>query len=184
MKKIQNLPFGSFFVLGFLNNVKLQRSYINQVQPFRLYIRLSLLLEPAFFILNGIRAVWFFIKMRFITHPMRFARLRKTILLIFESFSRPSLEEIAEELFTSPGGDQLPYDTIIMGHNHMATSRVFPGGKQYINTGTWIPITSLDMSTLGHKMLRTYALIEYVDGKARASLKIWNGQPHLNDDFN
>lgn len=184
IRKIQNLPFGSFFVLGFINQVKLQRSYINQVQPFRLYIRLSLLLEPLFFLVNGIRAVWFFIKMRFITHPMRFARLRKTMLLMLEAIHRPSLEEIVEGFFTSPKSDQLPYDTIIMGHNHQATSRIFPSGKQYINTGTWIPITSLDMSTLGHKILRTYALIEYLDGKARASLKIWNGQPHLTDDFN
>lgn len=183
IKKIQNLPFGSFFVLGFLNGVKLQRTYINQVQPFRLYIRLSLLLEPLFFLVNGIKALWFFIKMRFITHPMRFARLRKTFLLILEAFHRPSLEEIVEDSFMGPGADQLPYDTIIMGHNHLAVTRIFPNGKQYINTGTWIPITSLDIGTLGRQILRTYALIEYVDGKARASLKIWNGKPHVLDDF-
>jgi UDP-2,3-diacylglucosamine pyrophosphatase LpxH len=183
MKKIQNLPFGSFFVLGFINRVKLQRSYINQVQPFRLYIRLSLLLEPMFFVINGLYAAWFFIKMRFITHPMRFARIKKTFLLMIEAFHRPSLEEIVEEFFMSPDNNPLPYDVIIMGHNHLATIRLFPGGKQYINTGTWIPITSLDMSTLGRQILRTYALIEYVDGKPRSSLKIWHGQPHVTDDF-
>ncbi len=183
IKMIQNLPFGSFFVLGFLNRIKLRRSFINQVQPLRLYIRITFFLEPIFFALNGVRALWFFIKMRFITHPMRFARLKKTILLIFEIFHRPSLEEVAESFFTGPEKDHLDFDTIIMGHNHQATVRVFPGGKQYINTGTWIPITSLDMSTLGHKVLRTYALIEYVDGKARASLKIWNGNPRVTEDF-
>jgi UDP-2,3-diacylglucosamine pyrophosphatase LpxH len=183
VKKIQNLPFGSFFVLGFINRIKLQRSYINQVQPFRLYIRLSMLLEPVFFTVNGIAAAWFFIKMRFITHPMRFTRLKKTFLLILEIFHRPSLEEIAESIFEHPDAKQLSFDTIIMGHNHQATQRIFPGGKQYINTGTWTPITSLDISTLGRQILRTYALIEYVDGKARATLKIWHGQPHVTDDF-
>ncbi len=183
IKKIQNLPFGSFFVLGFVNRVKLQRSYINQVQPFRLYIRLSLLLEPMFFLMNGIYAAWFFIKMRFISHPMRFARLRKTFLLILEIFHRPSLEEMVESQLTDPDRDHLAFDIVILGHNHQAASRIFPGGKQYINTGTWIPITSLDMSTLGHKILRTYAFIEYVDGKAQASLKIWNGRPHVTEDF-
>lgn len=183
IKKIQNLPFGSFFVLGFLNKVKLERSYINLVQPFRLYLRLSLLLEPLFFIIHGVGAAWFFIKMRFITHPMRFARLRKTLLLILESFHRVSLEDAAEKIFLSHGNMTSNFDTIIMGHNHQAMVRIFPGGKQYINTGTWIPITSLDMNTLGHKILRTYALIEYVDGKARATLKVWNGAPRLNDDF-
>jgi UDP-2,3-diacylglucosamine pyrophosphatase LpxH len=184
IKRIQNLPFGSFFVLGFINRVKLQRSYINQVQPFRLFLRLSFLLEPIFFTIKGFQAVWFFIKMRFITHPMRFARLRKTLLLMLEALHRPSLEEIVEEYFMNAEGKEQPYDTIIMGHNHLATARVFPNGKQYINTGTWIPITSLDMSTLGHRILRTYALIEYPDGKARASLKIWHGNPRATDDFN
>ncbi len=180
---IQNLPFGSFFVLGFLNQIKLKRSYISQVQPFRVYLRLSLLLEPLFFVVNGIRSAWFFVKMRFITHPMRFARLKKTFMLILEAFHRPSLEEIAENTFNAPDAANLPYDTIIMGHNHQATIRIFPGGRQYINTGTWTPITSLDMSTLGHRVLRTYALIEYIDGKPRTSLKIWQGEPRVTDDF-
>lgn len=180
--KIQNLPFGSFFVLGFLNRLKLERSYINQINPLQTYVRLSMFMEPMFFVRNGFRVLWFFIKMRFITHPMRFARFRKTLMLIAEAFRRPSLEDEAEKIF-DVGGPDLPYDTIIMGHNHKAAQRMFPGGKQYINTGTWIPITSLDMGTLGHRILRTYALIEYIDGNARASLKIWHGSPQVTEDF-
>ena len=179
-KKILNLPFGSFFVMGFLNRIKLKRSYISQVYPFRVYLRIALFLEPLFFIINGFRSAWFFIKMRFITHPMRFARFKKTLLLIAEAFHRPSLEEVAENFFSDPNSN---FDTLIMGHNHQAAIRVFPGGKEYINTGTWTPITSLDMSTLGHRVLRTYALIEYKEGKARATLKIWHGKPQITDDF-
>lgn len=181
--KIQNLPFGSFFVLGFLNRLKLERSYINQVYPLQNYVRLAMFFEPLFFIRNGFRVAWFFVKMRFITHPMRFARFRKTLQLLAEAFGRPSLEEEAEKILCGPDSRDLPFDTIIMGHNHKATMRIFPGGKQYINTGTWIPITSLEMGNLGHRHVRTYALIEYVDGKARASLKIWNGSPQISEDF-
>jgi hypothetical protein len=72
---------------------------------------------------------------------------------------------------------------LILGHNHQATSRTFRNGTQYLNTGTWTPITSLDMGNLGHRVLRTYALIEYVDGKPRASLKIWQGRSTVTDDF-
>ena len=183
VKIIQNLPFGSFFVLGFINRIKLERSYINQVQPFRLYLRFALLIEPMFFFMNGLRAAWFFIKMRFITHPMRFARIRKTFFLLLEVIHRPSLEKVAERFFTSDQSDSLEFDTLIMGHDHQAKMRIFPGGRQYINTGTWIPITSLDMSTLGRKILRTYALIEYKNHKAIATLKIWNGYPHITEDF-
>ena len=180
---IQNLPFGSFFVMGLINRFKLRRSYINQVQPFRTYLHVAFFLDPVFFILGGVRTAYFFVKMRFITHPMRFARFRKTLLLMMEIFRRTSLEREAEKILTGPGFENLEYDTLILGHNHQATQRNFPGGKQYINTGTWIPITSLNMSTLGHRILRTYALVEYLDGKPRASLKIWNGQPQVTEDF-
>lgn len=183
IKRILSLPFGSFFVLGFLNRVKLQRQFINQVQPLRVYLKIAMIFEPVFFVLNGLRAAWFFIKMRFVTHPMRFSRFSKTLLIIFEVFHRPSLEKEAESLLTGDGHENLEFDTLILGHNHQATVRVFSNGKQYINTGTWIPITSLDISTLGHRILRTYALIEYSNGKARVSLKIWNGSPQVTDDF-
>lgn len=183
VRKILNLPFGSFFVLGFLNRLKVQKRHINQVFPFSVYLKVTLFIEPLFVIINGFRVAWFFIKTRFITHPMRFSRFRKTLLLLTEVLHRPSLEEEAEKILTGPGSENLLFDTLIMGHNHQAQMRVFANGKQYINTGTWIPITSLDMSTLGHRILRTYALIEYIDGKARASLKIWNGLPTITDDF-
>ncbi|MCM2322407.1 MAG: metallophosphoesterase [Oligoflexia bacterium] len=183
VKRIQALPFGSFFVLGYLNRIKRRRNFINQVHPFRNYMRLSLLLDPVFFFTNGLQALWFFFKMRLITHPRRFANFRKTLLLMAEAFHRPSLERIAEELLTGPGSESLDFDTLILGHNHQAATRLFPGGRQYINTGTWIPITSLDMATLGHRILRSYALIEYLDGKPRCSLKIWNGRPRIMDDF-
>lgn len=183
IKRIQNLPFGSFFVLGFLNRVKLERPYINLVQPFGTYLRLALIFDPFFAVSRGLRVAWFFIKMRFITHPMRFARLRKTLGIMGEVFRRPSLEAEAEDELTGPGSESLSYDTLILGHNHQAAMRVFANGRQYINTGTWTPITSLDMSTLGHRVMRTYALIEYVDGKAQASLKIWNGKPQISEDF-
>lgn len=182
-KTIQNLPFGSFFVMGFINRIKLQRSFINQIHPLGLYVRLSMVLTPMAFLWNSFSLLWFFIKMRFITHPMRFARLKKTLLIVLEGIHRPSLEEIAEKILTGPDTGKVEYDTIIMGHNHQATLRIFPGGKQYINTGTWTAITSLDFSTLGRHVLRTYALIEYPLGKAQASLKVWHGKPSVTEDF-
>jgi UDP-2,3-diacylglucosamine pyrophosphatase LpxH len=182
-KRILSLPFGSFFVLGFLNRIKLERKYINQVQPFHLYLKYALIFEPVFFFLNGMRATWFFLKMRFITHPMRFARFGKTLRIVYEIFRRVDLENEAERILTGDGSDSLEFDTLILGHNHRATFRIFPNGKQYVNTGTWIPITSLDIATLGHRILRTYAYIEYVDGIPRTTLRIWNGSPKISDEF-
>lgn len=183
VKRIQNLPFGSFFVLGYINRIKVKRSYINQVYPLSLYLRMTLFIDPLFVLSNGFKVAWFFVKMRLLTHPMRFARLKKTFLLLLEMFNRPSLEQVVENIFSSPEASALPYDTLILGHNHQAAFRILPGGKQYINTGTWTPITSLEISTLGQRKLRTYALIEFIDGKARASLKVWNGLAEVAEDF-
>jgi UDP-2,3-diacylglucosamine pyrophosphatase LpxH len=183
VRRIQNLPFGSFFVMGLINRIKLERRYISQVQPFRTYLAISFFIDPIFFVTGGLRSLWFFVKMRFITHPKRFARFRKTLLLIGEVFRRKSLEDEAEKFLKSRESTQRGIHTLILGHNHQATTRIFPGGKQYINTGTWTPITSLDMGSLGHRVKRTYALIEYVDGKPRASLKVWNGKTAVTEDF-
>lgn len=183
--EIQNLPFGSFFVLSFLNRIKLKKSYINQVYPMGNYLKLSFFSEPITFFSQAFRVAWFFIKLRFIMHPMRFSRFRKTLVILSEIIHRPELEDEAEKLFTIDAGtpSELPFDTIIMGHNHKAAYRTFPGGKQYLNTGTWTPITSLDFASLGHRILRTYVLIEYIDSKPRVSLKVWHGRPSVADDF-
>jgi UDP-2,3-diacylglucosamine pyrophosphatase LpxH len=182
-KRILSLPFGSFFVLGFLNRVKLERKFINQVQPFRKYLKYALIFEPLFFLTNGVRATWFFLKMRLITHPMRFARFNKTLQIIYEIFSPVDLEEEAEKLLANEFGGAPEFDTLILGHNHRATVRIFKNGKQYINTGTWIPLTSLEMDSLGHRVLRTYAHIEYIDGKPQATLRVWNGSPQISEEM-
>ena len=182
-RRIQNLPFGSFFVMGLINRIKLERRYISQVQPFRTYLAISFFIDPLFFMTGGLRAAWFFFKTRFITHPKRFSRFRKTLKLIAEVFRRVSLEQEAEKFLTSSEASARRIQTLILGHNHQATSRTFRNGTQYLNTGTWTPITSLDMGNLGHRVLRTYALIEYVNGKPRASLKIWQGRSTVTDDF-
>jgi UDP-2,3-diacylglucosamine pyrophosphatase LpxH len=182
-KRILSLPFGSFFVLGFINRIKLERHFINQVQPFRTYLRWAMVFEPLFFVTGGVRAAWFFFKMRFVTHPMRFARFRKTLKILGEFINRPSLEEEAERELKGDESGRCDFDVLIMGHNHQAAFRIFPNGRQYINTGTWIPLTSLDMATLGHRVLRTYARIDYVGGKAQASLRIWHGTPQASEEY-
>jgi UDP-2,3-diacylglucosamine pyrophosphatase LpxH len=179
-KRILSLPFGSFFVLGFLNSVKLEKNFINQIQPFRQYLKFALVFEPYFFVVNGFRAAWFFLKLRFITHPMRFARFNKTLRIIYEIFHPVDLENEAEKILNTssdPG-----FDTLIMGHNHQAIVRIFKNGRQYLNTGTWVPQTSLEMGSLGHRIQRTYCHIEYIDGKPQAVLRVWNGSPQLSEE--
>ena len=184
-RTILNYPFGSFFVGGFLARVKLQRSYITQVVPFSKFLRWSLLFDFWFTVRQGFKAMWFFFKMRFIFHPLRFARVSKTLKILFEIFRRPRFERVAAEILRESS-----VKILLMGHNHQPTHLRFTDGTQYINTGTWTDVISFDAGTLGRMSKPTYALIEYQDGVIpgtgilpRASLRVWHGKHHESESF-
>src|SRR5690606_13961273 len=59
-------------------------------------------------------------------------------------------------------------------------NKVYPDGKQYINTGTWTKMVNMDWRGLGQQGRRTFAIIHLRDGKARCELPQWMGHhsPH------
>jgi len=182
---ILNYPFGSFFVAGFLTRLKLRRNYINQVVPFSKFLRWGLIFDFWFTVSQGFRSMWFFFKMRFISHPLRFARLSKTLLIFHELFNRPHFYKIAPAII-----EKHCCQILIMGHNHQADHRHYPNGSQYLNTGTWTDVTSFDPGSLGRLSRPTYALIEYPDGVApgqgvlpQVFLRIWKGKHHVFEEF-
>ena len=184
-RTILNYPFGSFFVGGFLTPLKLRRSYVTQVVPFSKLIRWGLIFDFWFTVIHGIKAFWFFIKMRFIYHPYRFARVSKTLKIVGELFNRPKFTSIAPEILRNYGAQIL-----IMGHNHQPTHRHYPDGTQYVNTGTWTDVTSFDPGSLGRLSRPTYAIIEYPEGVApgegvlpKVSLQVWKGRHHEWEEF-
>jgi UDP-2,3-diacylglucosamine pyrophosphatase LpxH len=70
--------------------------------------------------------------------------------------------------------------TLIFGHTHRPMNKVYPDGKQYINTGTWTKMVHLDWRGLGQQVRRTFALIHFKEGEARCELRQWVGEhsPH------
>src|SRR6185369_9022845 len=108
---------------------------------------------------QGFRVAWFFIKMRFIYHPLRFARLSKTMQIFHELFNRPHFGKIAPQIMALYNAQIL-----VMGHNHQAAHRHYRDGRQYVNTGTWTDVTSFDPGSLGRLSRPTYAFLEYPEG--------------------
>lgn len=184
-RTILNYPFGSFFVAGFLARLKLKRHYIMSVFPFSKFLRWAFIFDFWFALIQGIRACWFFFKMRFIFHPLRFTRFSKTLQILYELFKRPLFARIAPDIIAKTGAQIL-----LMGHNHEATHRHYRNGTQYVNTGTWTDFTSFDPGSLGRMSRPTYALIEYPEGASPGqgtvplvSLRIWRGKHHESEPF-
>jgi predicted phosphodiesterase len=108
---------------------------------------------------------------------MRRARLGVTMeILKQETKVFLDLEREARQLLEE--GDDL--QTVIFGHTHKPMNKVYPDGKQYINTGTWTKMINLDWRGLGQQVRRTFAYVHIRDGKAQCELRQWVGEhsPH------
>lgn len=166
-----NLPLGSRYIIHVLNEEKAQRPYIDKVAPFTSYYRWALFNDPEAVLRISARSIWFVAAaaLQKIPHldPMPLADLLRRFLR-YTAF--PTLEHEARHLLARKG-----YHTVIMGHTHVPLYREYGRDKVYVNTGTWNPMTSLDVGSLGRTELLTYAHVEYVDGHPRARLREWRG---------
>ena len=106
--------------------------------------------------------------------PMPLADLLKRFAR-FTAF--PTLEHEARHLLARKG-----FHTVIMGHTHVPLYREYGRDRVYVNTGTWNPMTSLDVGNLGRTEQLTYAHVEYVDGRPRARLREWRGLSRPTED--
>ncbi len=71
--------------------------------------------------------------------------------------------------------------TIIFGHTHRPMDKIYPDGKQYINTGTWTKMINLDWRSIGKDFALTFAMVRIRAGqRAECELRQWIGDhsPH------
>ncbi len=174
-----NIPWGSIWVIEYLNEIKRQRPYIDRVQPFGRYMLLSVFLNPRFAVPALVKLANFFVKER-----LSFGRwkhitdYRRTYEILSDISLIPQLDKPAKKILAKPG-----YHTVIFGHNHQPAFRRFGHDKLYINTGTWNDIIHLDVANLGRQRRMTYAFIDYsVRGKPTAKLKMWKGTRSVEED--
>ncbi len=174
---VLNIPWGSFYVLKIVNRLKWEREYIDKVRPARVLVVFGLLMDPWFTIRFVFLTAFYFFKTRFIPSPKRRSRLKvtaemltqkKEFLLDLEKQARRLLDVEAE------------VKTVIFGHTHKPMDKVYPDGKQYINTGTWTKMINLDWQSIGQRFCLSFALIRIRDGKAHCELRQWVGAhgPH------
>jgi UDP-2,3-diacylglucosamine pyrophosphatase LpxH len=166
-----NLPLGSRYIINVLNLEKAQRPYIDKVAPFTSYYRWALFNDPEAVVRITARSLAFVAAaaMKKIPHldPMPVADLLKRFAR-YTAF--PTLEHEARHLLSKK-----KFHTVIMGHTHVPLYREYGRDRVYVNTGTWNPMTSLDVGNLGRTEQLTYAHVDYVDGRARARLREWRG---------
>jgi len=166
-----NLPLGSRYIIEVLNREKALRPYIDKVAPFRRYLLWALFNDPSVVLHISARSVDFGLRalLKKIPHAHELSPSEILERLVFFT-AFPTLEREAKHLLARRG-----YSTVIMGHTHVPLYREYARDKVYINTGTWNPMPSLDMGSLGRTEQLTYAHVEWIDGKPRARLREWRG---------
>jgi UDP-2,3-diacylglucosamine pyrophosphatase LpxH len=175
---VLNIPWGSFYVLKIVNRLKNEREYLDKVRPIKLFIFFGLIMDPWFTIRYVFLTVFYFLKTRFVYSPKRRSRLRVTAEIVKQESTSffLDLEKQARHLLDS----EKDLRTVIFGHTHHPMDKVYPDGKQYINTGTWTQMINLDFRSLGKQYCLSFAFIRIKDGEAHCDLRQWVGvySPH------
>ncbi|OFZ53357.1 MAG: hypothetical protein A2428_10365 [Bdellovibrionales bacterium RIFOXYC1_FULL_54_43] len=172
-----NLPWGSVYVLKIVNRLKWEREFLDKVRPVKIFVFFGLLFDPWFTIRYVFLSAFYFLKTRFTYSRKRHASFKTTAeILKQETALFLDLEKQARTILDTQTGVQ----TVIMGHVHKPIYKIYPDGKQYINTGTWTKMINLDWTSLGQQYLLTFALIRVSGEQARCELRQWVGEqsPH------
>jgi UDP-2,3-diacylglucosamine pyrophosphatase LpxH len=174
-KPVLNLPWGSEFVVRFLNKVKMRRPYIDKIKPFRRYFRWAWLNDTGFAVGASLAVAYYFVTANFTTSRYRDRSLLRTLKLLMVRRAPQEIEDGVRGIFA---GDPNVH-TVIMGHTHGAKVAPMGTGRTYVNTGTWNDLINLAIDSPGRYTRLTYAEIRYDGGpKPRTYLKLWLGQWH------
>ncbi|OFZ00826.1 MAG: hypothetical protein A2Z97_02235 [Bdellovibrionales bacterium GWB1_52_6] len=174
---VLNLPWGSFYVLKIVNRLKWEREHLHRVRPVKVFVLMGLLTDPLFTLKYVFLSAYYFLQTRFFYSSRRSAKLKQTIDIVKqESALFQDLEKQARRILDQ----ESEVKTVIFGHTHRPMNKVYPDGKQYINTGTWTQMINLDWVTLGQQFCLTFALVRIRDEHVRCELRQWVGEqgPH------
>lgn len=175
-KKILNLPWSSIYVLKIINRLKWEREYIDKIRPVKAFVFFGMIFDPLFTLKFVFLTSYYFVKTRLSFSGSRFRFKDLFTMVRHETKFFQDLEDEAREVLNNGKKTQ----TVIFGHTHRPMDKVYPDGKQYINTGTWTKMIQVDWQGLGQQFRRTFALIRIKDGKADCELRQWVGEhsPH------
>ncbi len=177
---IINLPFGSFLVIHYLNQVKKVRPYIDKVYPFHLLLRWSLIHDTWFTLKSLFRLTLWFFSFIFKPNPARKIGWRQVLGILKETTIHPKLHREAKRLLFS----REDLAIVVFGHTHQHAYRYYGPGKEYFNSGTWNERISLDVGSLGRFLRLTFVQIEFDKrGVPHGALKEWKGKTNVVEDL-
>jgi len=175
---VLNIPWGSFYVLKIVNRLKWEREFLDKIRPVKLYIFFGMIFDPIFTLKYVFLSTLYFLKTRFVYSPKRRSSIRTTIEIVKQETSFfLDLEKQARGLLNT----EADVKTVIFGHTHKPMDKIYPDGKQYINTGTWTKMINLDWHSLGQQYALTFALVKLPpNGESQCDLRQWQGvySPH------
>ncbi len=176
---ILNLPWGTLFTVHYLIRLKMSRPYIDKVRPFRNVIWTLLVHDTWIAIQHLFRLISFFISTQFSKSRYRHTNLRMTTKMLTEASVFPDLSDSARRILQTP-----EVHTVVFGHTHVFKQVQFGENKQYINTGTWTDIVSMELDSFGRRTKLTYVRVDYdEEGKPLTPLlRHWIGRIPLEDD--
>jgi UDP-2,3-diacylglucosamine pyrophosphatase LpxH len=176
---VVNYPWGSLFSLRVILPNKKHRYHLDHVHPFSRYLQLSLFTDFWFTLQILFRIVTFFFRTRLFETWRSQAGLRATWRAIRSELSWVgNFDEIVAKWVRRTRGA----DIFITGHSHEPRVKQLPGGRLYLNTGTWTKMLNLDLFHLGQETGLTYVSIEYdEEGRPLANLMRWQGKPRIKD---
>lgn len=176
---IINLPFGSFLVIHYLNEIKKERPYIDKVYPFRYYQRWALIHDTMFALKSLFKLAFWFFGFILRKNPARTISFKQVVNILKETTVHPRLAKEAKRILLNRKECKI----VVFGHTHQCQHRNFGLGKDYFNTGTWNEKISLDVGTLGRILRLTYVQIEYDKFDSPFGiLKEWKGHTDVAEE--
>jgi UDP-2,3-diacylglucosamine pyrophosphatase LpxH len=176
---ILNLPWGTLFTIQFIVRLKLVRPAIDKVRPFRLMIWWSLVHDTWMALVQGVKLASYFISTRFSKARFRQSNLALTFKILFEASVFPDLSDAAKRILGTP-----EIHTVVFGHTHVYKQMPIGDEKQYLNTGSWTDIISLDLENFARRSRLTYVRVEYDETGKQVTplLRHWIGRIPLEED--
>jgi UDP-2,3-diacylglucosamine pyrophosphatase LpxH len=180
-KPVLNIPWSSFYVLKIINRMKTEREFIDKVRPIKVFVFFGLVIDTWFTLRFAFLSVYYFLKTRLVWSPKRRSKWKVTMgILKQETRLFLDLEREARQILD----ERSDLKTIICGHTHKPMNKIYPDGKQYINTGTWTKMINLDFRSIGQQFALTFAYVRLTDGKAECELRHWVGEHSPHRSFN
>lgn len=170
--QVLNIPWGSIYVLKIINRMKWERTNLDKIRPLKIFAFFGLLFDTVFTLKFLLLSLFYFTRTQMRGGSGSLFGARKTLRTLSQE------RNLFLDLDIQARGalqDDPTLHTIVMGHTHLPMHRVYEGGRQYLNSGTWTKMIYLDWRFIGEPFRKTFILVQIKNGEIKAELNQWMG---------